>query len=240
MPATPFDSARLSRLFPTGELSRLFSDTAEVRAMMITWGALAKAQGARGVIPETAAAAIHRASMELQIDPGGLGESVGQNAVTVPGLVAAFRTEMQAPEHAQYLHWGATSQDIQDTGLMLRLRQVLAAMEGEIGTALAGLARLAEAHAGTPMAARTYGQDATPTSFGAVVAEWGWALLSARRALARVKGHIVHEALERISPLAVPVMLEIGKEPVYGEGHESILADAEEDLIAEAMSFDRA
>ena len=60
------------------------------------------------------------------------------------------------------------------------------------------------------------------------------------RALARVKGHIVHEALERISPLAVPVMLEIGKEPVYGEGHESILADAEEDLIAEAMSFDRA
>ena len=187
MPATPFDSAHLSRLFPTGELSRLFSDTAEVRAMMITWGALAKAQGARGVIPETAAAAIHRASMELQIDPGGLGESVGQNAVTVPGLVAAFRTEMQAPEHAQYLHWGATSQDIQDTALMLRLRQALAAMDGEIGTALAGLARLAEAHAETPMAARTYGQDATPTSFGAVVAEWGWALLSARQALARVK-----------------------------------------------------
>ncbi len=55
------------------------------------------------------------------------------------------------------------------------------------------------------------------------------------QALTRIKGHIVTEHLTRISPLAVPVMLEIGKEPVYGEGHESILADASDDLISEAM-----
>jgi ATP-dependent Lhr-like helicase len=54
--------------------------------------------------------------------------------------------------------------------------------------------------------------------------------------LARVKGHIIHRALDRISPLAVPVMLEIGKEPVYGAANEAILAESADDLIREAMA----
>ncbi|MCV3737229.1 ligase-associated DNA damage response DEXH box helicase [Rhizobium sp. TRM96647] len=53
--------------------------------------------------------------------------------------------------------------------------------------------------------------------------------------LNRIRGHITHRALDRISPLAVPVMLEIGKEPVTGEAHDQVLAEAAEDLIAEAM-----
>ena len=57
-------------------------------------------------------------------------------------------------------------------------------------------------------------------------------------ALARVQGHISHQALDRISPLAVPVMLEIGRESVRGEGQESILVDAADDLIAEATRLD--
>ena len=52
--------------------------------------------------------------------------------------------------------------------------------------------------------------------------------------LSRIKGRIVHKDLERISPLAVPVMLEIGREPVYGEAAEAIMAEAESDLLAEA------
>ncbi|WP_425497631.1 ligase-associated DNA damage response DEXH box helicase [Hoeflea ulvae] len=55
--------------------------------------------------------------------------------------------------------------------------------------------------------------------------------------LKRIKGHIRHRALDRISPLAVPIMLEIGREPVTGEAHESILAEAAEDLLAEAQSL---
>ena len=53
--------------------------------------------------------------------------------------------------------------------------------------------------------------------------------------LSRIRGRIVHKALDRISPLAVPIMLEIGKVPVYGEAGESILAEAAEDLIEEAL-----
>tara|TARA_R110000868_G_scaffold5138_1_gene31730 strand:- start:8513 stop:10990 length:2478 start_codon:yes stop_codon:yes gene_type:complete len=57
-------------------------------------------------------------------------------------------------------------------------------------------------------------------------------------ALTRIQGHITHQALSRISPLAVPVMLEIGRESVRGEGQESILVDAADDLIAEATRLD--
>ena len=62
MAASVFDSALFAKLFPTGEAARLFSDSAAVRAMLLVEGALAKVQGAAGLIPETSAAAIHRAS----------------------------------------------------------------------------------------------------------------------------------------------------------------------------------
>ncbi|WP_424982122.1 ligase-associated DNA damage response DEXH box helicase [Maritalea sp. S77] len=52
--------------------------------------------------------------------------------------------------------------------------------------------------------------------------------------LKRIKRHIIHQKLDRISPLAVPVMLEIGKEPIFGEGRESVLVEAAEELMREA------
>lgn len=54
--------------------------------------------------------------------------------------------------------------------------------------------------------------------------------------LERIKGHILHKRLDHISPLAVPVMLEIGKEPVAGDAQEHVLSMAADDLIAEAMA----
>lgn len=183
MAASVFDSPLFAGLFPTGEAGRLFSDSAALRAMLLVEGALAKAQGTLGIIPEISAAAIHRATLEIQIDPGALAQSTGANGVSVPGMVAAFRAEMNAPEHAQYLHWGATSQDIIDTGLMLRLRQSLALAEADLRQITQALADQAEQHAELPMAARTYGQQATPTSWGAVLAGWGMPLMDALEAL---------------------------------------------------------
>ncbi|MEX0311615.1 MAG: lyase family protein [Tateyamaria sp.] len=173
MAASVFSSALFGQLFPTGEIGRLWTDTSDVRAMLVVEGALAKVQGAQGVIPEISAAFIHRASLEVQIDPAGLAEATGQNGVSVPGLVASFRAAMEAPEHAQYVHWGATSQDIIDTALMLRLRQTLGLQEDRLRALLNLMAAQAEAHADLAMPARTYGQYATPTSWGAVLAQWG-------------------------------------------------------------------
>ena len=176
MAASVFDSPLYAHLFPTGDAGRLFSDTATIRAMLLVEGALAHAQGAQGVIPELSARAIQRATMEIQIDPGAIARATGENGVSVPGLVAAFRAEMNAPEHAQFVHWGATSQDIIDTGLMLRLRQLLLLAETDLRAIIANLSKQANEHAATPMAARTYGQQATPTSWGALVADWGHGL----------------------------------------------------------------
>jgi ATP-dependent Lhr-like helicase len=53
--------------------------------------------------------------------------------------------------------------------------------------------------------------------------------------LSRIKGRIVHKALEQVSPLAVPVMLEIGRETVYGEASDTLLAEAADALVSEAM-----
>lgn len=187
MAASVFDSPLFAQLFPTGEAGRLFSDSAAIRAMLLVEGALAQAQGKAGIIPEVSAAAIHRATLEIQVDPGALAKSTGLNGVSVPGLVAAFRTEMSAPEHAQYLHWGATSQDIIDTGLMLRLRQALLLAETELKAFLMHMADAAETHAQAAMAGRTYGQHATVTSWGAVLASLGAPLLDALQSLDHVR-----------------------------------------------------
>ncbi len=188
MAASVFDSPLYSQLFPTGEAGRLFSDSATIRAMLLVEGALAKVQGRLGLIPEISGAAIHRASLEVQIDAGSLAALTGTNGVPVPGLVAAFREAMNAPEHAQYIHWGATSQDIIDTGLMLRLRQFLGLAEANLRAIIARLADEADRHAQTPMAARTYGQHATLTSWGAVLADWGHPLCDLLAALPSLRG----------------------------------------------------
>lgn len=177
MPAAPADSALYGALFGDPETARLFSDSAEIRAMLLVEGALARVQGALGLIPSDAAAFIDRSSQEVQIDPSALAAEAARNGVPVPGLLTAFRKAAGAPEPMQYLHWGATSQDIMDTALALRLRPMLVLWDGRLDTLLTRLADLAEANAAQPMAARTYGQFATPTSFGAVVAGWGWPLL---------------------------------------------------------------
>lgn len=195
MPAALADSALYRPLFGDDATAALFTDSAEVRAMLLVEGALARVQGRLGLIPEAAAAAIDRASREVQIDPAALGAEVAVNGVPVPGLIGAFRRAMQAPEHAQFLHWGATSQDIVDTALALRLRRVVGDWDARLGLLIAALGRLARAHADLPMAARTYGQAATPTSFGAVVAGWGRPLIHHRTRLAEAAARLATVSL---------------------------------------------
>lgn len=195
MPASPMNSQIYAGLFGDPETERLFSDSAEVRAMLLVEGELARVQGSLGLIPAEAAAFIARAAHEAQIDPAALAAATARNGVPVPALLAAFRKAATAPDLMQYLHWGATSQDIMDTGLALRLRPVLALYEARLGTLLQQMAVLAETHAALPMAARTYGQIATPTSFGAVVASWGWPLIAARDRLAVLRPALLQVSL---------------------------------------------
>lgn len=187
MPANPADSALYRDLFGDDETARLLSDSAVLRAMLLVEGQLALVQGKLGLIPMEAAAYIDRAAREVVLDPSAMAAETARNGVPIPALLAAFRKEAQAPDMMQYLHWGATSQDIMDSAQALRLRRLCDLWDARLSALIGQLGSLAATNADLPMAARTYGQHATPTSFGAVVAAWGKPLLRHRARLAQAR-----------------------------------------------------
>ncbi|QDA36240.1 adenylosuccinate lyase family protein (plasmid) [Paracoccus liaowanqingii] len=177
----PVHNAIYAGLFGDPETEALFSAPAELDAMIRVEVALAQVQSRIGVIPPEAGPAIAAAHPGLRIDPASLAEATARNGVPVPVLVQEMRRQMGEDPQARYLHWGATSQDIMDSALALRLRAALDLWEARLDGILTQLGDLADRHATLPMAARTYGQTATPTSFGATVASWGWPLLDHAR-----------------------------------------------------------
>lgn len=134
MAASVFDSPMFTRLFPVGEAGRLFTDNAEVRAVLLVLGTLAKEQGEAKLIPLDSAFFIHRSAMEVQVDPGALAASIGTDGDIVTPAVAAFAKAMEAPEHSQYILSEARAVDISETALLLRLRQLLALLDKALST----------------------------------------------------------------------------------------------------------
>lgn len=195
MALSPFDSAIYRDLLHDDELGELFSDAAEIDAMIQVESALASVQGELGLIPAASAAEIVSALDGLQINPESLAVGTGTAGVPLPALISEIQRLQVTPQQLQYLHWGATSQDIMDTGLMLRLRRVCGLLETRLARLLQSLALQADAHAELPLAARTRGQPATPTSFGAVVAGWGTPLLSHLEVLAQIKPRLLRVSL---------------------------------------------
>ena len=123
MTASLYDSPAWRGLFHDADLSPLFTDTAELRAILLVFGTLALTQAQAGLIPEVSAKAIQRAGMEVQVDPAALARITTATADPVQALIAAFQSEMQAPEHAKWVHFESDTQLTAATGLSLRLRQ---------------------------------------------------------------------------------------------------------------------
>ncbi|WP_237154353.1 lyase family protein [Oryzibacter oryziterrae] len=165
------------------ETADAFSGEAEIATMLKVEAALARVQARHGVIPAKAAEAIGALIGRVRIAPEEIAAGAARDGVPVPALVAALRQAADDPETSSWLHWGATSQDIMDTALALRLRDVIALWRARLDRVIDGLADLAERHADLAMTGRTYGQAATPTSFGALVASWGRPLLRHRQRL---------------------------------------------------------
>ena len=182
MTFSAFDSQVTGDLFADPETVALFSDEAQLAAMLRVEAALARVEGRLGVIPEVAAQRIAAVAEDLTIEPASLAAATTRDGMPVPALVAALR-EAVGGEAAAYVHWGATSQDIIDTGLVLRLREVLRLFEARLARLIRGLAKQAEAHKGSVMVARTRSQQATPTTFGLKVAGWLLPLIRHRERL---------------------------------------------------------
>ena len=190
MTVSPFDSTLYGPLLSDRETAALFSDEAELKAMLRVEAALARVEGRLGVIPADAAGRIAEVAETLLLDPAALAAGTQSAGVPVPALVSALR-EAVGGEAAGFVHWGATSQDIVDTALVLRLREALGHLEARLGAVIAGLAEAADAHRAAIMPARTRSQHATPTTLGLRIAHWLAPLIRDRQRLAEFKPRLL-------------------------------------------------
>jgi 3-carboxy-cis,cis-muconate cycloisomerase len=175
----------LDGLFGSDALATAFSDHARVQCMLDFESALARAEARVGVIPEAAAQAIAAHCLAENINFAELAQAAGEAGNLAIPLVKQLTAlvKRDSPEAARYIHWGATSQDAIDTGLMLQAREGLKSIAGGTDQLCELLAELADRHRATPMVARTWMQHAIPTVFGFKVAGWLDAMHRHRRRL---------------------------------------------------------
>ena len=195
MAVSPFDSALYRDLYCDAEVDTLLGDEAELRSMLQVEAAFSRVQGRLGIIPAESAEVIDRVASSCDLDPSSLAATTAKDGIPVPALVAALREAVGDAEHAQYVHWGATTQDIMDTALVLRLRELISVYRKRIASLLQVFAGLAEQHAELPMVAHTRRQAAIPTSFGAQVAAWGTPLLTHLEVLAQTEPRLLRVSL---------------------------------------------
>ena len=162
--------ALYSRLLGDAEMAALMGDEAAIAAMLRAEAALARAQAKLGIIPQDAAAAILRAADTLRPDPAALAPGVARAGIAAQPIIAALK--QAAGADADWVHFGATSQDIVDTGLMIQLRQALALLHARLAGVAGLLALKAQEFADLPIPAHTRFQIAAPTTLGAKIAIW--------------------------------------------------------------------
>jgi 3-carboxy-cis,cis-muconate cycloisomerase len=169
----------LDEFFRAPAVERIYSDESFVQAILDFEAALARAEARAGIIPAAAVPAIAAKSRAEFINLPSLARaaaSAGNLAIPLVKQLTAAVAE-DNPEAARFVHWGATSQDVLDTAAVLQLRAALPLVLSDLDAAAEALAVLAHAHRRSVLPARTWMQQALPTSFGFIVAGWLDALL---------------------------------------------------------------
>jgi 3-carboxy-cis,cis-muconate cycloisomerase len=164
----------LDPLFGIDDAERLWSERARLGGMLAFEAALARAEASVGVIPSSAVAAIAAACEPDLYDPKGLGRAAVEAGNPAIPLVRALtrRVAERDAAAAAFVHWGATSQDAMDTGLVLQLRRFLEPLEATLQDLRQALAARARAERDTVMAGRTWLQQGPPFTFGLKAAGW--------------------------------------------------------------------
>lgn len=150
---------------------QIWSDQATLQAWLTVEAALAGAQAAAGMIPDSAAQTIARQADASLFDLPRLAREIAFAQHPLVPVLHQFEALCGEPA-AGYIHLGATTQNIFDTASALQMRQTHALLTAHLSSSIDSLARLAEQHQSTPMAGRTHGQHALPMSFGFKVAGW--------------------------------------------------------------------
>jgi 3-carboxy-cis,cis-muconate cycloisomerase len=205
----------------TSETLGAFSDRAFVDAMLRFEAALARAQAAEGLIPESAAHSIVGSCKVELFDVAKIVRESGRaGSVAIP-LVKALREAVGLfnAEAAPFVHFGSTSQDVIDSAMSLVTREAVALIETDLAKAAEALLQLAVQHAATPMLARTLMQPASVTSFGFKCAGWAAPLVRGRLRLREAARHALQlqlggavGTLAQMGPQAGAVRARMAKE----------------------------
>jgi 3-carboxy-cis,cis-muconate cycloisomerase len=172
--------------FGDADVAACLSEEVRLQSMLDVEAALAESQAALDLIPATAAAVIRACAQEILYAPEEIArDAIRDGNLAIP-LVRQLTREVAArdADAARYVHWGATSQDIIDTGLVLQLDAAVPLIVDRLGRAGAAAADLARRHIDVVMPGRTWLQQATPITFGLKAAGWLEALARARDRLA--------------------------------------------------------
>jgi adenylosuccinate lyase len=165
------DSRFYGNRYSTPATRRIFCDDCRNQRWLDIEAAIAQSQAELGVIPDWAAAAITSTAVLDNIDLEAVRAEMDRTGHSLIGLLRVLQAA--CPDGAgEYIHLGATTQDIQDTGQMLEMRDVLDELDTVLRAVIARLADLAEEHAETIALGRTHARPALPMSFGLKIASW--------------------------------------------------------------------
>lgn len=234
MTAGMFDSF-ITRHWFSEEAKEIWSDLQTLQAWLDVEAALAQAQGRLGVIPADAVPAITEASRHERFDTERLSRDIAH--AQHPFVPVLRQMEEFAGEPAAgYIHWGATTQNIFDTGVALQMRRTQALIDTSLTTAEISLSELALAHRDTLQAGRTHGQHALPMTFGFKVTGW---LEEVRRDRVRLR--------DRVSPSfvaclggAIGTFAAMGEKGPAVEAEMARILGLEPAVLPMRSSFDRA
>ena len=179
----------MGALYGDAEMAAILSDDAAVSAMLRVEAALARAQAALGEIPGAAGQAIAAAARALRPDPAALAPQAAVAGIAAQPVIAALKNA--AGEAAGWVHQGATSQDIVDSGLAVRLKPALALLDTRLAALDDALGTKAAVHADQPIPARTRHQIAAPTTLGAKIAIWQGIVARNRTRLAEISPRVL-------------------------------------------------
>ncbi len=179
--------------FTAPAMRAIFCDQGRVQGMLDFEAALARAEARVGLIPREAVAPIEAACRAELYDFSALAVAIATAGNSAIPLVKALgkRIAAASPEAERYVHLGATSQDAMDSGLVLQLRAALNLIEADLAALGDALALQAERHADTPLAGRTWLQQATPVTLGMKLAGVLGAVTRHRQRLAELKPRLL-------------------------------------------------
>ena len=165
MPSTIIDSAIFQGIFSSDEMRHVWSDENRTQKYLDVEAALAKVQSELGLIPAEAAEEIISHCRLDQLDLPRLREQTEHIGYPILGVVTQVN-QLCRDGLGEYVHWGATTQDITDTATVLQIREALDLVDAELTAISVALARLARRHRDTPMIGRSNLQQAIPITFG--------------------------------------------------------------------------